>query len=268
MAYEVFAGVYDAFNEDADYDALCTQILARLRAHGIDSGIIADLGCGTGDLTLRLAAAGYDMIGVDLSEEMLCVLREKMAEAGRCDILLLQQDLRRLDLYGTINAAVSTFDTFNHIGPYEQFRAALTRSALFIEPGGLFLFDMNTPYKHERVLADQRYVMEDEEILFTWQNHYDAARRATDIHLDITYKDEDEPYEEDFTEYAYTLEEIRAACEEAGLAVEDVCDGEAFGPLTQDSQRYLVTARKLAGRNCNRVYEEEEKHGKDDPGDL
>ena len=127
---------------------------------------------------------------------------------------------------------------------------------------------MNTPYKHERVLADQRYVMEDEEILFTWQNHYDAARRATDIHLDITYKDEDEPYEEDFTEYAYTLEEIRAACEEAGLAVEDVCDGEAFGPLTQDSQRYLVTARKLAGRNCNRVYEEEEKHGKDDPGDL
>ena len=97
---------------------------------------MADLGCGTGDLTLALAKAGYDMIGIDLSEEMLCILREKVYEQGRQGILLLQQNLCALDLYGTVHAAVSTFDTLNHIGSYAQFERAVCRSALFIEPGG------------------------------------------------------------------------------------------------------------------------------------
>ena len=127
MAYEAFAGVYDAFNEDADYDALFRYVCGVLRAHGVEDGIVADLGCGTGELTLRLAAAGYDMIGVDLSPEMLSVLREKAWETGQEGLLLLCQDIAELDLYGTVRAAVSTFDTFNHIGPAEKFRRALCR---------------------------------------------------------------------------------------------------------------------------------------------
>ena len=125
MAYGAFADIYDAFNEDADYAALTRYALHQMKAHGIHEGIVADLGCGTGDLTLALAQAGYDMIGIDLSEEMLCILREKkcMNRAGRASFLL-QQDLRSLDLYGTVRAAVSTFDTLNHIGPYEQFERA------------------------------------------------------------------------------------------------------------------------------------------------
>ena len=153
MAYEAFAGVYDAFNEDADYDSLFRYVCGVLRAHGVEDGIVADLGCGTGELTLRLAAAGYDMIGVDLSPEMLSVLREKAWETGQEGLLLLCQDIAELDLYGTVRAAVSTFDTFNHIGPAEKFRRALCRAALFVEPGGLVLFDMNTPYKHARIVS-------------------------------------------------------------------------------------------------------------------
>ena len=129
MAYEAFAGVYDAFNEDADYDSLFRYVCGVLRAHGVEDGIVADLGCGTGELTLRLAAAGYDMIGVDLSPEMLSVLREKAWETGQEGLLLLCQDIAELDLYGTVRAAVSTFDTFNHIGPAEKFRRALCRTA-------------------------------------------------------------------------------------------------------------------------------------------
>lgn len=261
MPYEVFAGVYDACNEDADYDALAEHLLDILRAHGVDGGLVADLGCGTGELTLRLAAAGYEMIAVDRSEEMLCVLQEKMAEAGAGGILLLQQDLCALDLYGTVRAAVSTFDTFNHIGPFERFREALVRCALFVEPGGLFLFDLNTPYKQREVLADNTYTMEDEDVCVVWSNRFDAARAATDIRLQITYREDGETYEERFTEYAYTLEQVREACEQAGLAMEAVCDGETFGELSGHSRRYLITARKLAGRNCNRVYEGEETNG-------
>ena len=116
MAYNEFAYFYDEFNGEADYDALYSQIHTKLEAHGIHDGIVADLGCGTGELTLMLAQAGYDMIGIDQSEEMLCVVRDKAEQLGLSGrLLLLRQDLLKLDLYGTIRAAVSTFDTFNHI---------------------------------------------------------------------------------------------------------------------------------------------------------
>lgn len=145
MAYGIFADFYDFFNEDADYDVLSEQVLAALREHGVSDGIVIDLGCGTGELTLRLAQAGYDMIGVDASEEMLSVLQEKEFELGMSGVLLLHQELQTLDLYGTVRAAVSTFDTFNHIGPVDEFERALCRASLFLEPGGVFVFDMNTP---------------------------------------------------------------------------------------------------------------------------
>ena len=109
MAYNEFAYFYDEFNGEADYDALYTQIHAKLEAHGIHDGIVADLGCGTGELTLMLTQAGYDMIGIDQSEEMLCVVRDKAEQLGLSGrLLLLRQDLLKLDLYGTIRAAVST----------------------------------------------------------------------------------------------------------------------------------------------------------------
>ena len=116
MAYNEFAYFYDELNSEADYDALYRYVTDELAAHGIRDGILADLGCGTGDLTLMLAQAGYDVIGIDRSEEMLSVLREKADELDMTGcILLLRQDLLSLDLYGTIRAAVSTFDTLNHL---------------------------------------------------------------------------------------------------------------------------------------------------------
>ena len=152
MAYNEFAYFYDEFNGEADYDALYSQIHAKLEAHGIHDGIVADLGCGTGELTLMLTQAGYDMIGIDQSEEMLCVIRDKAEQLGLSGrLLLLRQDLLKLDLYGTIRAAVSTFDTFNHIPDLDT---AIANAGFFMEKGGVFLFDMNTPYKHQKVLGD------------------------------------------------------------------------------------------------------------------
>lgn len=109
MAYGEFAYFYDEFNDDANYEALFSHVKRNLQKYGVREGIVADLGCGTGDLTMLLRSAGYDMIGVDLSEEMLCVMREKAEETGVTDLLLLRQDITKLDLYGTVKAAVSTF---------------------------------------------------------------------------------------------------------------------------------------------------------------
>ena len=221
MAYNEFAYFYDEFNGEADYDALYSQIHTKLEAHGIHDGIVADLGCGTGELTLMLTQAGYDMIGIDQSEEMLCVVRDKAEQLGLSGrLLLLRQDLLKLDLYGTIRAAVSTFDTFNHIPDLDT---AIANAGFFMEKGGVFLFDMNTPYKHRKVLGDNEFTFEEEDAACVWHNHY---------------------FHEEFCEYTYDLATIRAALEKHGFALESVCDGETFGPLTEESQRYFFCATK------------------------
>ena len=242
MAYNEFAYFYDEFNGEADYEALYAQVKARLDAHGINSGILADLGCGTGELTLMLAQAGYDMIGIDQSEEMLCVVRDKADQLGLSGgLLLLQQDLCALDLYGTIRGAVSTFDTLNHIPDLDK---AIANAAFFMEKGGVFLFDMNTPYKHQAVLGENVFTFEEEDARCVWRNHYDPDARRVTITVDIDYQETGEHFHEEFFEYTYTLAEITAALEKNGFTLESVCDGESFGPLTEESERYFFCAVK------------------------
>ena len=213
MAYNEFAYFYDEFNGEADYDALYGYITDELKAHGITDGILADLGCGTGDLTLMLTQAGYDVIGIDRSEEMLSVLREKADELGLTGrLLLLKQDLLDLDLYGTIRAAVSTFDTYSHIGPQENFEKAIRKAAYFMERGGVFIFDLNTPYKHRHILAGQTFDIEAEDADCHW--------------------------------YSYALDTVCALLEKYGFAVAKVADGESFGPVRGDSPRWIITAVK------------------------
>ena len=242
MAYNEFAYFYDEFNGEADYDALYTHVHAALEAHGISNGILADLGCGTGELTLMLTQAGYDMIAIDQSEEMLCVVREKADQLGLTGgLLLLQQDLLNLDLYGTIRGAVSTFDTLNHISDLDR---AIANAAFFMEKGGVFLFDMNTPYKHKTVLGDNEFVFDEDDARCVWQNHYDPADGRVVISLAIEDREAGETFREEFCEYTYDLETIRAALERHGFALESVCDGETFGPLTDVSERYFFCAVK------------------------
>ena len=233
MAYNEFAYFYDEFNGEADYDALYRYVKNQLDQHGVEKGIVVDLGCGTGDLTLMLTQAGYDMIGVDQSEEMLSVLQEKAADLGLTgQLLLLQQDILHLDLYGTINAAVSTFDTYNHIGPAENFEAAVARAAFFMEKGGVFIFDLNTPYKHQQVLGNQTITIDAPDCACLWTNHYDEEAQRVDIRLDITDKDMNEEFTEKFSEYTYPLDFVQQVLNRHGFALDAVCDGESFGPLT------------------------------------
>lgn len=242
MAYNEFAYFYDEFNGEADYEALYAKIKAELDAHDILDGILADLGCGTGELTLMLTQAGYDMIGIDQSEEMLCVVRDKAEQLGlNSGLLLLQQDLCALDLYGTIRGAVSTFDTFNHI---QDLDAAIANAGFFMERGGVLLFDMNTPYKHREVLGDNEFVFEEADARCVWKNHYNAADRRVKITVDIHYLETGEEFHEEFYEYTYELAEIHAALERHGFRLESVCDGESFGPLTEQSERYFFCAVK------------------------
>src|SRR5699024_844559 len=229
MAYNEFAYFYDEFNSAADYDALFRYIHQELTDHGVQDGILADLGCGTGDLTLMLTQAGYDVIGIDRSEEMLSVLREKADELGLTgQLLLLRQDLLELDLYGTIRAAVSTFDTFSHIGPLDRFEQAIRKAAYFMEKGGVFLFDLNTPYKYEHILAGQTFDIEAEDATCRWTNLYEAEEARVRISIDIDYFDTGEHFQETFYEYSYPLQTVLTLLERYGFRAARLADGEDF----------------------------------------
>ena len=245
MAYNEFAYFYDEFNGEADYDALFAYVLRKLKENGIQNGIVADFGCGTGDLTLMLSQAGYDVIAVDQSEEMLAVLRDKADQLGIADgLLLLCQNLLELDLFGTIRAAVSTFDTYSHIGPWQNFEKAIRRAAFFMEKGGVFLFDLNTPYKNRQVLGENLFTFEGPDASCRWQNHYLAEEQAVEISIDIHYNDTDEDFHEQFKEYSYELQQVTQVLEKYGFAVQSVEDGESLGALQPDSQRFIFTCIK------------------------
>ena len=136
---------------------------------------------------------------------------------------------------------MSTFDTFNHIPDLDT---AIANAGFFMEKGGVFLFDMNTPYKHRNVLGDNEFTFEEEDAACVWRNHYDAVNRRVEITVDIDYHETGEHFHEQFYEYTYDLDTIRTALEKHGFALESVCDGETFGPLTKDSQRYFFCAVK------------------------
>lgn len=244
MAYNDFAYFYDELNGEADYDKLYQFIVEKLKSHNITEGIVTDLGCGTGELTIMLAQSGYDMIGIDQSEEMLSVVRDKAEQLDLLDnIMLLQQDIVTMDLYGTIQAAVSSFDTYNHISP-EKFSQAIARAGFFMEKDGLFIFDMNTLYKHKEVLGNNRFEIETPELKCTWVNRYTPLNHRIDMLLTIENTVDDEIYCDEITEYAYDLEYIDMVLKNNGFDLIEVKDGETFEDLRDTSNRAIFVAKK------------------------
>lgn len=149
-AYTTFAQVYDLFMDNVPYEEWSNYIVSVLKEYGIHSGVICDLGCGTGKMTRLLAKAGYDMIGVDLSEDMLAIASGQNEEG----ILYLCQDMCELELYGTAKAMVSVCDSINYLLEEDEIVWTLQSVNRYLEPGGIFIFDFNTVYKYETVLGD------------------------------------------------------------------------------------------------------------------
>ena len=243
MAYNEFAYFYDEFNGEADYDALYSHIHSQLEAHGIRDGILADLGCGTGELTLMLTQAGYDMIGIDQSEEMLCMVRDKAEQLGLSGrLLLLRQDLLKLDLYGTIRGAVSTFDTFNHIPDLDT---AIANAGFFMEKGGVFLFDVNTP---EKLMAmdGQVFLDEDDDVYCVWRGEFDEESNICSYGMDL-FQRRGETWIRSFEEhreYAYSQEQLTAYLKAAGFTHIAVYADRRFEAPGAGEQRVYFKARK------------------------
>lgn len=146
-SYDFLAGCYDEFTTDVGYSAWADYIEAHFRRRGLPGKTVLDLACGTGSLTRELAQRGYEMIGVDLSPEMLAEAAEKNQDVDGIPPIFLCQSMDKLNLYGTIDACVCCLDSVNYVTDPKKLQKAFERVYLFLMPGGVFLFDINTPEK-------------------------------------------------------------------------------------------------------------------------
>lgn len=248
MSYDFFAQYYDILTDNADYEKRADYYCRLLSLCAVNDGILLDLGCGTGSMSIEAARRGFEVIGVDLSPAMLTRAREKAAEAG-LDILWLCQDMCELDLYGTVDAAFCSLDGINHLDDENAVLQAFKSISLFMNRGGAFVFDVNTVHKHRQVLADNAFVFECEEqgLFCTWQNFYNSEDDSVDIALDFFCESGEGVYErasECFTEQAYPLNAIAAMLDKAGFEVVGIYDDMTLDAASEGSERAVFLAKK------------------------
>ena len=245
-AYTGFAEVYDLFMDQVPYEKWSGRIIQILSAYGIRDGLVLDLGCGTGSMTELLAGAGYDMIGVDASEEMLELAYEKRAESGH-DILYLLQDMREFELYGTVRAIVSVCDSLNYITEEEELLHVFRLVRNYLDPDGVFFFDMNTIYKYSEMLGETTIAENREKGSFIWENYYDPEEQLNQYDLTLYIRDEDDRYtrfEETHIQKAYALERVLELLQQAGMKAEQIFDSDTGKEVTDTTGKFCIAARK------------------------
>ena len=243
-SYTDFAAAYDELTANVDYRQIAAFIRKILAEHGITEGILLDLACGTGSLASLFADYGYEVIGVDGSFEMLSEAMNKKILSGQ-DIVYLCQDMQDLDLYGTVDAAVCTLDSLNHVNDLTMLQKILNRVSLFLNPDGVFVFDVNTVYKHRQVLGNNTFVYDCEDVYCVWQNTLETDERVK-IHLDI-FEQSGDGYsrsEEEFCETAYSDSVLRAMLKRAGLMVTACYDDYTEALPGEKTQRVVYVTKK------------------------
>ena len=245
----------------AGQNELCEQAVAESKDSGsrdmmkeqdvlsdleTERNTVLDLGCGTGTLTEKLADAGYDMIGVDNSQEMLEIAMEKREKSGK-NILYLLQDMREFELYGTVGAVVSVCDSVNYILEEEDLLQVFSLVNNYLYPEGVFVFDFNTVYKYETVIGDTTIAENREECSFIWDNFYHEEEQINEYDLTIFVKEEGElfrRFSETHYQRGYTPEQMQSLVEEAGLQVVEMLDADTHGEVRPDSERVYVIAKE------------------------
>ena len=219
-SYRKFAEYYDILTENVDYKSRMDEInsLFQKYSDNTDEKILLDLACGTGSMSEEAEKLGYDVIGVDCSEEMLFEAVNKKYEKA-LDIQYVKQDMRKLDLYGGVDITICILDSLNHLSGFEDVKKVFERVFMFTNEGGLFIFDMNTPYKHRNVLADNAFIFETDDVFVAWENEFSEKDCKVDITLNFFEKTHNnyKRYTENFSELAYEKEDIIKACEEVGF---------------------------------------------------
>lgn len=274
MQYSGFAEVYDLFMDNVPYDRWEKRILENEKKYGLagsegEKKIAVDLGCGTGVMTRRLAGDGFDMIGIDLSEDMLGIAQE-MEEKDPKGILYTMQDMSSFELYGCAGLVVSCCDSVNYLLRENEMQDMMNHVSMALLPGGLFIFDFNTLHKYRDTMGDVTIGENREDASFLWENSFHESltldtdetegipeEELTDINIcDVTFFVRDAESRPNFRRFSeshwqrgWTYEKIRVMLEKAGFAVVDAVDDDKENAPGEDAERIVITARKMGEKN-------------------
>ena len=286
-AYTDFAAVYDTFMDETPYEEWGVFVSELIEKYGIskpyaagvkssaeggestemgttpsdnatledtakaldeEKNLVVELGCGTGSFTMVMAKKGYDIMGIDLSPEMLDVARRKSSEAG-LDIMYLEQDMRELDLYCTTGTVVSVCDSINYLLEDEDVVETFKLVNNFLFPKGIFIFDFNTLHKYRDVIGDATIAENREDCSFIWENYYHEEEHINEYDVTIFAKcdKDDEIFRrsvETHYQRGYTLGEMKSFAEAAGLEFVTAIDADTHAEPTDDSERIYVVCRE------------------------
>ena len=253
-AYDSIASVYDNINSEIDYSAWA-DFIEKCFDKYLDEkpSLLLDLACGTGRMTIELSRRGYDMIGADISEEMLYRAYDKVYDEGIKDILFIKQDMRDFELYGTVGAITCCLDSVNYLTANGDLEKCFSTAHNYLDPDGLFIFDVNTPYKFENVYGNNSYVYEDTDnegnITYCgWQNDYDKYTKLCNFYLSVFTQTEDGNYErsdEEQKERCYSKDELEYALSNCGFEVLGFFADYSFSAPRDDCERWYIVARAI-----------------------
>ena len=218
--------------------------------YGCKPDLVLELACGTGSFAIIMSKKGYEMICVDISEEMLTEAGQKAEAAGQ-NILFLRQDMTSFELYGTVGAIVCLLDSVNHLQDMEDVKKMLRLCYNYLDPGGLLIFDVNTLHKLENIYGDNVFYVDEEDFTCIWQCEYDPNERRSFIDIVLFQKLNDlyQKFEDTIIETAFDLEDLKEACTKAGFVCEGMFDEFTFNPYTENSERVFYIVRKSGEKN-------------------
>lgn len=248
MSYTYFSQYYDKLMaEDFNYEKIADYIESLFDMFGCDADLVCELACGTGNITLPLAKRGYDMIALDKSTEMLGIAREKAQLSGCGNILFLNQNMAHLDLYGSADAFLCMVDGINYIlNPNSLFNMFKRIRNCFLEPDGIFVFDISSEFKLKNKLGNNTFIYNGEEIFYSWENRYLESKNLSDMYLNFFVKKENGLYRrfaERHLQRAYGEKEIISMLRTAGFGKTTVFDGFSFSPYKENSERAVFVAQ-------------------------
>jgi len=241
--YNDFARIYDKLQPDSEYEKFANYIEEIFAKFDKKPKLILDLACGTGRLTNLLARRGYDMIGIDISPEALDIAATRAASEKQ-NILFLHQDMTNFELYGTVDAIVCCFDSVNYITCLRELKRCFKLCKNYLNPGGLLIFDINTPCKFEKTLADNTFIFDFEDIFCAWENNYNG--KTNEFHLTFfekfgkTY----ERFEETHVQRCYKIEEIKNIFAGLKMPLNGCYNEFSFSKPTKTSERVFFIYEK------------------------
>ena len=263
--YEQFAIVYDRIMRHVPYERWSRRIEAWINAYGIsqkcggkrsggnlsdtfaaEKNLVVELGCGTGTMTELLAGRGYDMIGIDASAAMLAMAAEKKVQS-KSQTLYLCQKIQEMDLYSSVGTFVCIFDTLNYLLDKKDVQKTLRLVQNYLHPGGIFIFDFNTPFNYEQMVGERTIAESREDYAYVWDNHYHYDRAMTEHEVKFFIKDDDgrySRYQETHFQKGYSFEQLCHMAGEAGLQLIDAVDDATGTAPDDESGRIFMVLRK------------------------